>query len=162
MTTNYSIKNEDLKETKYKNAFHTLVHVLKDNFKDCEEIQLTNNHSGNFYSPSQKHKSFRLGTPNFNPDQFKDLSDAEQNFTLITIAFKHYRPYLKNPIIKMKLEPTEKDIGRKVKYVKSWMKPEQIEFGIITSFNNSHVHVRYGNDNISKATRREDLRWENE
>ncbi len=94
MTNNYSLKNEELKGTKHENAFHTLVKALKDNFADCEDIQLTNNYSGTFYSPFQKKKSSRLGTPHFNPDQFEDLSDVHENFSLLTIAFRRYRPYL--------------------------------------------------------------------
>lgn len=105
MTNNYSFKNEDLKGTKYENAFHTLVKALKDNFKDCEDIQLTNNHSETFFSPSQKKKTFRLGSPHFNPDQFKNLSDALENFSLITIAFKRHKP--SNIIEEMKKEDKE-------------------------------------------------------
>jgi len=58
------------------------------------------------------------------------------------------------------IEPTEKDIGRRVIYKQRWMKPENWEYGIISSFNDKYVHVRYGAQSHSKATRREDLFWD--
>lgn len=53
------------------------------------------------------------------------------------------------------IETRMKDIGRKVFYAGS-----TIERGVITSFNESFVFVRYGSDLHSKATRREDLEYE--
>jgi len=40
------------------------------------------------------------------------------------------------------------------------MTPKDWEYGIITSFNDSFVHVRYGVDTGSKATSRGDLYWD--
>jgi len=57
------------------------------------------------------------------------------------------------------IEPDERDIGRKVIYQREWMKPDDIEYGVITSFNDKYVFVKYGSDTHSKATRREDLGW---
>ncbi len=54
------------------------------------------------------------------------------------------------------ITPKEKDIGRNVTYIPEY---NGKEFGIITSFNDVNVFVRYGSDTYSKATRREDLRW---
>lgn len=53
----------------------------------------------------------------------------------------------------MKIENVE--IGRKVIY-KSFGKTE---FGVITSFNEKYVFVRYGNDINSKSTRPSDLEY---
>lgn len=53
------------------------------------------------------------------------------------------------------IEPTEKDIGRKVVYYGC-----KAEEGVITSFNDSYIFVRYGSDIHSKATNREDLEYE--
>jgi hypothetical protein len=55
------------------------------------------------------------------------------------------------------IEPTEKDIGRAVLYGPRHGQP--LEEGVITSFNNVYVFVRYGSDKHSKATLRGDLRW---
>jgi hypothetical protein len=49
------------------------------------------------------------------------------------------------------IEPTEKDVDRAVLYGD--------ERGVITSFDEKYVFVRYADDLGSKATRREDLRW---
>lgn len=49
------------------------------------------------------------------------------------------------------IDPTGDDIGRKVVY--------RGEEGVITSFNDSYVFVRYGSDFGVKATRREDLEF---
>ena len=61
------------------------------------------------------------------------------------------------------IEPTEADIGRRALYygspsyrAQSTRPPEE---GVITSFNDSYVFLRYGTDGWSKATRREDLEW---
>jgi len=55
------------------------------------------------------------------------------------------------------IKVTEKDVGRTVIYKKEWMTPRHWEYGVITSFNDSYVFVRYGADTHSKATRRQDL-----
>jgi len=55
------------------------------------------------------------------------------------------------------IEPQETDIGRMVIYVGGFDEEE----GIITSFNDKYVFVRYGSEKDSKATRREDLIWAN-
>jgi hypothetical protein len=51
------------------------------------------------------------------------------------------------------IDPTKADIGRRVVYAPLH------EVGTITSFNASYVFVRYGHDQNSKATRRQDLIW---
>jgi len=57
------------------------------------------------------------------------------------------------------IEPTKDDIGRRVVYrLHCGLK----EVGVITSFNDHCVFVRYGGDLHSKATRREDLVWEHD
>lgn len=62
------------------------------------------------------------------------------------------------------IEPTIDDIGRKVVY-RRWRIGRHangqfdLEEGIITSFNEAYVFVRYGADVHSKGTRREDLEW---
>jgi len=55
------------------------------------------------------------------------------------------------------IEPKENDIGRKVVYRDrhGW----KVEEGVITSFNDTCVFVRFGDDTGSKGTRREDLDW---
>jgi hypothetical protein len=55
------------------------------------------------------------------------------------------------------IDPTRSDIGRKVCYTGNHGGP--IEEGVITSFNDSAVFVRYADQPNSKATYREDLRW---
>jgi hypothetical protein len=55
------------------------------------------------------------------------------------------------------INPSDDDIGRKVVYTTIWN--DTREEGVITSFNNHFVFVRYGSDINSKATRREDLEW---
>jgi len=57
------------------------------------------------------------------------------------------------------IEPTKNDIGRKVIFKQDWMNPKDYEYGLITSFNNTYVHVRYGTDTGSKPTDRENLFW---
>lgn len=55
------------------------------------------------------------------------------------------------------ISPDDRDIGRLVIYREI---PGHIrEQGVITSFNDGYVFVRYGSDTHSKATRREDLEW---
>ena len=55
------------------------------------------------------------------------------------------------------IDPNAADIGRKVVYRDrtGW----KVEEGVITSFNDTCVFVRYGADTGSRATRREDLDW---
>ena len=57
------------------------------------------------------------------------------------------------------IEPTQADIGRKVVYTgnRAWNGP--IEEGVISSFNDHCVFVRYGAQTTSKGTAREDLEW---
>ncbi len=54
------------------------------------------------------------------------------------------------------LNPTEADIGRQVIY-HGWA--GERESGVITSFNDSFVFVRYGMGCTSAATAREQLSW---
>jgi hypothetical protein len=54
------------------------------------------------------------------------------------------------------IEPTAKDIGRRVIY-RSF---DRIEVGTITDYNENFVFVRYGTASASAATRRQDLEWE--
>jgi hypothetical protein len=55
------------------------------------------------------------------------------------------------------IEPQATDIGRKVVYMNiNNNKPEE---GVITSFNERFVFVRYGADTHSKATNRAALKW---
>lgn len=57
------------------------------------------------------------------------------------------------------INPTKKDIGRRVIYTPI-RGPK--EYGVITSFNDWSVFVRYGAKTCSEATAREDLTWERE
>jgi len=53
--------------------------------------------------------------------------------------------------------PTDEDVGRGVVYTAhEAAKPED---GVVTSFNDVFVFVRYGADKGSKATRPQDLQW---
>ncbi len=54
------------------------------------------------------------------------------------------------------IKVTEKDIGRKVIYSEGNYK----EYGVITSFNEIVVFVRYGTNQTSQSTRREDLQYD--
>ena len=54
------------------------------------------------------------------------------------------------------IEPSEDDIGRAVVYTGPG---GAIEEGVITSFNNICVFVRYGANKHSKGTSRDDLEW---
>jgi hypothetical protein len=61
------------------------------------------------------------------------------------------------------IEPTEHDIGRAVVYTGNRRYPGgQLEQGVITSFHDYAVFVRYGADTYSKATSRADLEWARE
>lgn len=53
--------------------------------------------------------------------------------------------------------PSDRDIGRKVIYRDR--SGAKVEEGVITSFNEHYVFVRYGADQGSKGTRPEDLEW---
>jgi hypothetical protein len=53
------------------------------------------------------------------------------------------------------IEPTDKDIGREVAY----RRYDTVERGVIVSFNDRYVFVKYGADNTAKATLRGDLEW---
>lgn len=57
------------------------------------------------------------------------------------------------------INPTKNDVGRSVIY-----KPGRghVEEGVITSFNDYAVFVRYGSDKQSKGTYRKDLTWVSE
>jgi len=57
------------------------------------------------------------------------------------------------------IEPTETDIGRKVVYTGNSYPGGKREEGVITSFNQDSIFVRYGGDVGSKATDRRDLEW---
>lgn len=54
------------------------------------------------------------------------------------------------------INPTKEDIGREVTYIDG---AGDKEFGTISSFNDTYIHVKYGGDIHSKATSREDLHW---
>ena len=58
------------------------------------------------------------------------------------------------------IEPTQDDIGRKVVYTGNYGGP--LEEGVITSFNDAFVFVRYGAKYHSEATGRSDLKWCNQ
>jgi hypothetical protein len=57
------------------------------------------------------------------------------------------------------IEPSNSDIGSKVVYTGNRYPGGKLEEGVITSFNERWVLVRYGHDAYSKATSREDLEW---
>lgn len=58
------------------------------------------------------------------------------------------------------IEPTEGDLGRRVIYrprhTTAWW-----EEGVVTSFNERYVFVRYGTQTTSMATLCEELEWTN-
>jgi hypothetical protein len=56
------------------------------------------------------------------------------------------------------IEPTKSDIGRAVIYTGISL-AAKLEEGVITSFNDYAVFVRYGADKYSKGTSRADLEW---
>jgi len=56
------------------------------------------------------------------------------------------------------IDPTDADLGRSVVY-QAGHPGAELEDGIITSFNDTAVFVRYRGDLHSKGTSREDLRW---
>ena len=55
------------------------------------------------------------------------------------------------------VDPKQSDIGRKVVYRDRG--GHKVEEGVITSFNDHCVFVRYGTNCTSAGTRREDLEW---
>ena len=57
------------------------------------------------------------------------------------------------------IEPTQDDVGRAVVYTGNRYPGGKLEEGVITSFNDHRVFVRYGSDKASKATSRQDLEW---
>jgi hypothetical protein len=57
------------------------------------------------------------------------------------------------------IDPTSDDVGREVLFTGNRYATGELERGIITSFNDSVVFVRYGTDMHSKATSRADLEW---
>lgn len=57
------------------------------------------------------------------------------------------------------IEPTDKDIGRRVIYTGNTHPGGKLEEGVITSFNARTVFVQYGSDYGSKGTSRNDLEW---
>lgn len=59
------------------------------------------------------------------------------------------------------IDPRPEDEGRRVVYVVRRV-PRHADVGVVTSWNDKYVFVRYGGDVGSKATRREDLHWEEE
>jgi len=61
------------------------------------------------------------------------------------------------------IEPGTEKAGRKVVYKPfPGCDPELYEEGVITSWNDHGIFVRYGNDTISKSTYRRDLEYINE
>jgi hypothetical protein len=59
------------------------------------------------------------------------------------------------------IDPTEQDIGRLVLYTGNRYQDGVKEEGVITSFNDHCVFVRYGGAKHSQATSRSDLEWLN-
>jgi hypothetical protein len=57
------------------------------------------------------------------------------------------------------IEPTEEDIGRAVVFTGNRYPGGKLKEGVITSFHDHAVFVRYGADKHSKATLRADLEW---
>ena len=58
------------------------------------------------------------------------------------------------------IEPTEHDIGRSVIYTGNRYPGGKTESGVITSFNDYCIFVRYDGERHSKGTSRQDLEWE--
>jgi len=58
------------------------------------------------------------------------------------------------------IDPKPEDVGRVVLYQGG--RPDDRDRGVVTSFNDYFVFVRYGASAYSAATRREDLTWETE
>lgn len=60
------------------------------------------------------------------------------------------------------IEPTSKDVGRKVVYTGNRYPGGKLEEGVITGINSVAVFVRYGSEYTAKATDRADLEWTKE
>lgn len=73
--------------------------------------------------------------------------EFDENFEMIQ---KYY-------IDKSIFEINELDIGKKVIYKEGEYNEEK---GVITSYNNEYIFVKYGNDIQSKSTRIKDLTWD--
>ena len=58
------------------------------------------------------------------------------------------------------IEPTLKDIRRRVIYKPDPDSTERMEAGVISSFNDDWVFVRYDDDGHPKATARVNLYWQ--
>lgn len=56
------------------------------------------------------------------------------------------------------IDPTKHDIGRVVVYTGSHLK--DVERGVITSFTEYFVFVRFGTQQTSQGCRRENLKWD--
>lgn len=57
------------------------------------------------------------------------------------------------------IEPTDADIGRAVTYTGNRYHGGKLEYGIITSFNEVTVFVRYDGKKGSQGTNPDDLEW---
>jgi hypothetical protein len=57
------------------------------------------------------------------------------------------------------IDPTHDDIGKSVIYTGNRYPGGKPELGVITSFNDHAVFVRYGSDVHSQGTNRTDLEW---
>jgi len=57
------------------------------------------------------------------------------------------------------INPKPEDVGRKVVYTGNRYPGGELEEGVITSYNDHVVFVRYGADVGTKGTSREDLEW---
>lgn len=57
------------------------------------------------------------------------------------------------------IDPSEEDVGRSVVYTGNRYPGGKLEEGVITSFNNACVFVRYGANKGSQATSRADLEY---
>jgi hypothetical protein len=60
------------------------------------------------------------------------------------------------------INPTQNDIGRIVIYTGNRWSGAKPDVGVITSFTDHAVFVRYGAERHSKATSRGDLEWDHE
>ncbi len=59
--------------------------------------------------------------------------------------------------------PKDGDIGKKVWYSPPGnFRTDEDEEGVVVSWNNTFVFVRFGNDTLPKGCRRQDLWWPNE
>ena len=61
------------------------------------------------------------------------------------------------------IEPTQADIGRGVVYLDDHGQPATRQYGVISSFNDAFVFVRFGrHGTTAQACNRTDLEWEME